>query len=63
MKIPKNSDVQLKTTENGTVELQITASITTKAQAAELIQCIRQVSGALESEKRGPRKSKVAAVA
>jgi len=61
MKIPKNCDVQLKTNE-GTVELHITGAITTKAQAAELINCIRQVSGALESEKRGPRRPKVAAV-
>lgn len=62
MKIPKGADVQLKTND-GTVELHITAAITTRSQAAELISCIRQVSGALEAEKRGPRKPRVAAVA
>ncbi|WP_461321576.1 hypothetical protein [Bradyrhizobium barranii] len=47
-------------TNDGTVELHITAAITTRSQAAELISCIRQVSGALEAEKRGPRKPRVA---
>jgi len=62
MKIPKGVDIQLRTNETG-IELQISAALTTRAQAAELIQCIRQVSGALETEKRGPRKPKVAQAA
>ena len=61
MKIPKGADVNLKTVGE-VIELQITAALTTRAQANELIQCIRQISGALESEKRGPRKPKVATV-
>ncbi|VIO80068.1 hypothetical protein [Bradyrhizobium ivorense] len=62
MKIPKGADIQLKT-ESGSVELHITAALTTRTQAAELIAAIRQISGALEAEKRGPRKPKVAATA
>jgi hypothetical protein len=55
MRIPRGADIQLKT-ENDVLELPVTAAITTKAQAADLISCIRQVSGALESEKRRSRK-------
>lgn len=62
MKIPKGADIQLMTADD-IVELHVTAAITTKTQASELIAAIRQVSGALESEKRGPRKPKVAAAA
>ncbi|MCD9817621.1 hypothetical protein [Bradyrhizobium japonicum] len=61
MKIPKGADIQLKT-ESGLIELHVTAALTTRTQAAELIAAIRQISGALEVEKRGPRK-KTAAVA
>jgi hypothetical protein len=60
MKIPKGADLQLKTND-GVVELHVTCAITTRAQAHELIGCIRAIAGALESEKR-PRKAKVAAV-
>jgi hypothetical protein len=60
MKIPKGADLQLKT-EGGVVELHITAAITTRTAATELIAAIRQVSGALEAEKRGPRKPKAVA--
>jgi hypothetical protein len=62
MRIPRGADIQLKT-ENDALELHVTAAITTKAQANDLIACIRQVSGALESEKRGPRKPKIAEAA
>jgi hypothetical protein len=62
MRIPRGADIQLKT-ENDALELHVTAAITTKAQANDLIACIRQVSGALESEKRGPRKAKIAEAA
>jgi hypothetical protein len=58
MRIPKGVDLQLKT-DNGTVELHINAAISSKSQAADLIAAIRQISGALESEKRGPRKPKM----
>jgi hypothetical protein len=61
MKIPKGADIQLKTND-GVVELHVTAALTTKAAAGELIAAIRQVSGALESEKR-PRKPKAVAEA
>jgi hypothetical protein len=61
MKIPKGADIRVDT--NGeAVELHITAAITTKAQAHELIGAIRQFAGVLASEKR-VRKSKVAAAA
>jgi hypothetical protein len=60
MKIPKGADVQLKTND-GTVELHVTCAISTKAQANELIGCIRQVAGALDSEKR-PHKAKVTTI-
>jgi hypothetical protein len=59
MKIPTGADLQLKT-EGGVIELHVTAAITTKSAAAELIAAIRQVSGALDSEKR-PRKPKIVA--
>ncbi|MHC2399159.1 hypothetical protein ACVMGC_003703 [Bradyrhizobium barranii subsp. barranii] len=62
MRIPKGADIQLKT-ENDALELHITAAITTKAQANDLISCIRQVSGALESERRSRRKPKIAEAA
>ncbi|MFK4534335.1 hypothetical protein ABIA00_002518 [Bradyrhizobium ottawaense] len=59
MRIPKGADIQLKT-EGGQIELHITAALTTRTAAAELIAAIRQISGALEAEKRGPRKPKTA---
>jgi hypothetical protein len=62
MRIPRGADIQLKT-ENDVLELHVNAAITTKAQANDLIACIRQVSGALESERRNRRKSKAAPVA
>ncbi|MCA1524340.1 MULTISPECIES: hypothetical protein [Bradyrhizobium] len=62
MKIPKGADIQLKT-ESGVVELHITAALTTRTQAVELMAAIRQISGALETEKRGPRKPKAMATA
>ena len=62
MKIPKGADIQLKT-ESGLIELHINAALTTRAQAAELVAAIKQIAGALEAEKRGPRKPKIAEVA
>ena len=61
MKIPKNTDIQLDTS-NEVVELKITAAITTKAQANELAAAIKQFAGLLEGEKR-TRKPKAAATA
>ena len=62
MKIPKGTDIRVDTASE-TVELHITACLTTKAAAHELISAIRQFAGVLESEKRGPRKPKIAVAA
>jgi hypothetical protein len=51
MKIPKGTDIRVDT-GNETVELHITACITTKAQAKELAAAIRQCEGLLEGERR-----------
>jgi len=51
MRIPKGTDIQVKT-DNEVAELHITAAITTKAQAKELVAAIRQCEGLLEGEKR-----------
>lgn len=60
MRIPKGTDIRVDTsTEN--VELHITAAINTRSQANELIAAIRQCSGLLDGEKRGPRKPKAIA--
>jgi hypothetical protein len=56
MKIPKGADLQLKT-ENDLVELHITAAITTKVQAEELAQAIRQFSAVLEGPRRSRRRA------
>lgn len=56
MRIPKGADLQLKT-DNEQVELHITAAITTKAQAMELEQAIRQFSAVLEGPRRSRRKA------
>jgi hypothetical protein len=61
MKIPKGVDLQIKT-ENEVVEIHITAALTNKAQARELIDTIRKASTMLEGERR-IRKPKVVAAA
>jgi hypothetical protein len=55
MRIPKGADIQIKT-EGDVLELHITAAITTKSQALELEQAIRQFSSVLEGPRRERRK-------
>jgi hypothetical protein len=61
MKIPKGADLQIKT-DNELVELHVTAAITTKAQARELMAAISRASSMLEGERR-VRRPKVATAA
>ena len=61
MRIPKGADIQVKT-DNELVELHITAAITTRSQARDLISAIRGFEGVLEGEKR-QRKPKLVASA
>jgi hypothetical protein len=60
MKIPKGADIQVKTDSEAGVELHVTAAITTRAQAQELVDAIRQFASLLEGPKRN-RKPKAAA--
>ena len=47
MKIPKGADIQIKT-DNEMVEMHVTAAISTKAQATELIDCIKRFASMLD---------------
>lgn len=59
MKIPKGTSIRLDT-DADPVEVHINAAICTKGQANDLIAAIRQLSYALEGEKR-VRKPKLVA--
>ena len=61
MRIPKGTDIRFDTSAEQ-VELHITAAITTRAQANDLIVVIKQASIMLEGEKR-VRKPKVVVAA
>lgn len=60
MKIPNGVAIELRT--DGIVEMHVNAAITTRTQASDLIAAIRQISGALEGERR-PRKPREAKAA
>jgi hypothetical protein len=62
MKIPKNADLQLKT-DDGTIELHVTAAINTKQAAEELLAAIQRLSGALPDKPKRTRKPKPVATA
>jgi hypothetical protein len=59
MKIPKGASIRLDT-DSDPVEVHINAAITSKTQANELIAAIRQLSHALEGERRTRRPKVVA---
>ena len=61
MKIPKGVDLRIDTA-NEMIELHMTATITTKAQANELAAAIKQFASVLEGETRR-RKPKVVTTA
>jgi hypothetical protein len=57
MKIPKNTDIRVDTS-NELIELHIVAAITTKEQADELSAAITAFAGVLEGEQRPKRRRK-----
>ena len=63
MRIPKGADIQIKVTDDGALELQVTAAVSTRAQAAELVKCIKHIALALETEPRRRKNSKPTAAA
>lgn len=60
-KIPKGAVIEFKVTDDGQLELQVTAAVATRAQARELVACIKHVALALETEPRRRRNTRTTA--
>ncbi len=61
MKLPKGADLQLKT-ESGIIDLHITAAISTKQDADELVAAIQHYAAVLPEKQKRQRKAKAAPV-